>query len=91
MGESFSFCINVTNTDSRLYLSNTRDFLTYNVPAGLWYRMPIAGVVNAFLQRDLVPMGDEGGFNLDPDEIAGVEPANVTKRGNLILVCQFYS
>ena len=81
----------MNNTDSRLYLSDTRDFLTYNVPAGLWYRMPIAGVVNAFLQRDLVPIGDEGGFNLDPDEIFGVEKVNATKRGNLILVCSSYS
>lgn len=53
--------------------------------------MPIAGVVNAFLQKELEPMADEGGFNLDPNEIAGVEPENVTKRGRLILVCPFYS
>jgi len=86
-GESLSVCTNGDKTDIRLFLSNTREFLTYNDPEGPWYRMPIAGVVNAFLKRDLVPMEDEGGFNLDPDEIAGIEPENVTKRGGLILVC----
>jgi len=91
MGESISICTNVNRTDSRLYLSDTRDFLTYNVPAGPWYRMPIAGVVNAFLHREDVPMSDEGGFNLDPDEIGGVESENATKRGRLILVSPFYT
>jgi hypothetical protein len=50
--------------------------------------MPAAGIVEGFVKRQLAPMEEEGGFMLDPSQIAGVEPLNQVqaKRGKIILV-----
>lgn len=60
--------------------------MSFNKPGDLWHRIPVMGVIQAFLDRQLNPFEDEGGFNLDPDKINGVEEVNATARGELILV-----
>jgi len=50
--------------------------------------MPIAGLVEEFLERKLKPMEEEGGFNTDLKKLGGAVPSTFVKgrKGRVILV-----
>jgi len=72
-------------------MSADRDLLSHNIPGGPWYRMPLTGIVDEFLQGQQQPTKDEGGFMLDPDGIVGAEDTNITRRDNVLLVSSHHS
>lgn len=55
--------------------------------------MPIAGLVEDFVERKHVPMAEEGGFTRDPGRLGGREPLweVKSKTGAVILVCPLHS
>jgi len=51
--------------------------------------MPIAGIVEMFLRKELEPKEEEGGYTLDPRKIFGVGKLNqvgASRGGPVILV-----